>query len=220
LIVVIGSACDSVAASLVDSWPSAQLLSAADLTSSGWEWGSDRPGRWVVGGRSVSDRDVSGVFVRRANVYGDELLSIHPDDRGYVAGESHAFLIAVLASTRAIVVNPVFDAALGDEALRPESWMRSAVAAGITVSPIRLTSRTQDQPPLSQRRVDVVGEDTFGKASERCHVGAAALVRMLGLHWATCLFDGRERLLTVTTAAAPAKDSIQTLGRLLTGGES
>ena len=60
-----------------------------------------------------------GVFVRRSAVYPEEFPSTHPDDRGYLAAEAHAFLVFVLADdARAAVANPVADGALGDDALR------------------------------------------------------------------------------------------------------
>jgi hypothetical protein len=218
LIVVIGSAYDRVAASMVASWPSARLVSVGDLLSPGWSWLSDETtGRWVVDGRCVSDDEITGIFLRRSNVYAEELLSIHPDDRAYAAGEAHAFLIAVLASTRARVVNPVTDAALGDDAVRPERWMNMAGDAGLRVNPIRLTDRARRPPRSRHVRVEVVAGKSFGDAPDRCRAGAVELARMLGLQWAVCIFDGRHRLLSVSTAAAPREDASRALGQLLTG---
>jgi hypothetical protein len=221
VIAVVGSVHDRVAASMVASWPSAHLLSAEDLTSAGWVWGSEgKPRRWVIDGQSVEDEDITGVFIRRSTVYPEELLSIHPDDRAYLAAEAHAFLIAVLASTQAIVVNPVGDGALGDEALRPERWIRLAAAANLNVRPIRLTSWDRRERSLQQRRVEVVADRPFGDAPARCRLGAVDLVRLLGLRWASCVFDGHYRLLAVTTVAVPSDDASGALAELLAGGAS
>ena len=129
-------------------WPEAALCAAEDLTASGWLWssadgegGRDRLGRRR---RGRADTEVTGVFVRRSTVYPDELTGTHPDDRAYLAAEAHAFLVYVLATTRAVVVNPVSDGTLGVDALRPEQWMRVAAALGCgrrAASTVTATSR-------------------------------------------------------------------------------
>lgn len=206
MIVVVGSRHDRVATSLVAAWPEAGLCSAEDLTTAGWVWPSGPgPRRWVVGRQPVADTDVSGVFLRRASVLPEELLHVHPDDRAYLAAEAHAFLVLVLATTGARVVPAVVDGGIGDETLRPERWIPAAAEAGLTVAPIRLTTeavRARRHRPV-QRLVEVVDGVAIGDASDRCRRGALALARALGLVWATFVFDGRSRLVTVTTRAAP-----------------
>src|SRR5262245_30078339 len=115
--------------------------------SPGWRWSSvaDAGGRyrqWVIGGDIVLDAEVTGVFLRRSAVYPDELTETHPDDRAYLAAEAHAFLVLVLATTSALVVNPVSEGTLGVDALRPERWMRIAADLGVPVAPLRLSSRS------------------------------------------------------------------------------
>ena len=133
VIVVAGSRHDPVATDLAEQWPDAALCSAEDLTASGWIWPSrpgDGPATWVVDGAVVPDSQVTGVFVRRATVYAEELTATHPDDRAYLAAEAHAFLVYVLHRTAATVVNPVDDGgAFGESALRPEHWMAVAASA-------------------------------------------------------------------------------------------
>src|SRR5262245_66075685 len=109
MIVVVGSRHDSVATALVEAWPNAALCSAEDLTQLGWVWRprSSRPSQWVIDSEIVADEDITGVFVRRSTVYPEEFLSTHPEDRSYLAAEAHAFLVFVLASTHAVVANPV-----------------------------------------------------------------------------------------------------------------
>ncbi|MGB8858950.1 MAG: hypothetical protein WCC60_06830 [Ilumatobacteraceae bacterium] len=186
----------------------------------GWVWpaGSAAARRWVINGERVPDSQISGVFVRRATVYPDELLTVHPDDRPYLAAEAHAFLIYVLATTGALVANPVGDGAIGEEAIRPEAWMPMAVRCGLTLAPLRLVSGAQPRRSLTTHVVEVVGTEAFGEASRRCRRGAAQMVAALGLVWAVCVFDGRHRLATVTSAATPSAEASVALVRML-GGE-
>ena len=217
MIVVIGSRHDSVAAALIDAWPDAALCSAEDLTQPGWVWRPDSPlsPRWVINSEVVDDKDITGVFVRRSAVYPEEFLSTHPDDRSYLAAEAHAFLIFVLAATRAVVVNPVADGALGEEAIRPERWIPAAGEAGLSVSPLRLTSRRRRPRQLHPIVVEVVGDEAFGSAPVRSTAAALRMARQLDLLWATVVFDGRHRLLTITSARPPGTEAVGALGRLL-----
>jgi hypothetical protein len=217
LIVVLGSRHDPVAAALVKAWPDAKLCSAEDITRPGWVWrpGAPQPPRWVVDGKLVSDDDISGVFVRRSAVYPEELLSTHPDDRSYLAAEAQAFLIFVLATTRALVANPVDDGALGEEAIRPERWIPAAKEAGLSIAPLRLTSSRLKPRRLRPIVVEVVGQEVFGDAPARSKTAALRMARQLGLPWATVVFDGRHRLLTITGDRPPGNDAQGALGRLL-----
>jgi hypothetical protein len=217
MIVIVGSRHDAVAAALVRAWPGAALCSAEDLTRPGWLWrtSSTISSRWVVDGKVVADEEISGVFIRRSTVYSEEFLSTHPDDRSYLAAESHAFLIFVLSKTRAVVANPVAEGAIGDEALRPERWMRSVADAGLSVAPLRLTSRGPRPRRLHPTVVEVVGDRAFGGAPERAKATAIRIAHRLGLLWATVAFDGRGRLLTITSARPPGAEATDALGRLL-----
>jgi hypothetical protein len=217
VIVVVGSRHDRVAAALVRAWPGAALCSAEDLTSPGWRW--ELPvgpvaNTWVVDGEAVPDDDVSGVFVRRSAVYPEELTATHPEDRSYLAAETHAFLVFVLATTSGAVVNPVGDGSLGDEAIRPERWMPAAHGCGLTPAPVRMSNRARPRK-LRTRTLEVVGDESFGDVPERLHRAARALAATLDLAWATFVFDGRSRLVTITATSAPSDEATNALGRLL-----
>ena len=175
-------------------------------------------GRWVVDGEVVGDDEISGVFVRRSAVYPEEFLSTHPDDRSYLAAEAHAFLVFVLAETRATVANPVADGALGDEAIRPERWISAAGDAGLSVAPLRLTESPPRRTPASTRlssRWSATRPSGMGRHGRR--LAALRIAHELDLLWATVVFDGRHRLLTVTSARPPGDDAVDALGRLLAG---
>lgn len=221
MIVVVGSRHDPVAVALARSWPSAALCAAEDLVRPGWRWRSatlttrQDGGRWVVDGEIVNDADVTGVFVRRSGVYPEEFPSTHPDDRAYLAAESHAFLVFLLSATRATVANPVVDGALGEEAIRAERWLAAAAQAKTEVVPLRVTDDGVPRRAAEHFVVEVVGDEAFGLASTGVKMAARRIVRRLGLAWATVLFDRRQRLLAVTAARPPGEQAIAALGRLL-----
>ena len=217
MIVVLGSRHDPVAVSLTKAWPGAALCAAEDLTRPGWVWPSppSRAARWVVDGRVVADDEVSGVFVRRSTVYPEELLSTHPDDRAYLAAEAHAFLVFVLATTRARVANLVLDGGLGEESIRAERWAEAAREVGLAVAPLRVAS---DRAPSQRWRpivVEAVGDEVFGAAPAQTLAAAGRLCARLGLIWASFVFDSRQRLLSVTASRPPGRDARLALGRLL-----
>ncbi len=169
MIVVLASRHDEVAADLVARWPAAALCSAEDLIQRGWAWPATAKGSaatWVIGGKIVPDEHVTGVFVRRSTVYAEELTRTHPDDRAYLAAETHAFLAYVLSSTAARVVNPVDEGgAYGEAALRPERWMQAAVEAGVALAPLRVRSSGRQHAPVRATSFEVVGEQVLGNYS-------------------------------------------------------
>jgi hypothetical protein len=220
VIVVVGSEHDPAARTLVEEWPGAALCSASDMTTAGWSWSptGSAGSRWVVAGAVVADTDVSGVFLRRAAFHADEFTGTHPDDRAFVAAEVHAFLADVLASTSAVVSAPVGNGTFGDELLAPSHWMRAADAVGLDVVPVRVRSGA----PAARRRrvlrsVEIVGRDVIGDRSKRTLTLIADMVEVLGLRWATTILDGRDRVVSVTSAAAPSPDARPPLHRLLGG---
>jgi hypothetical protein len=142
-------------------------------------------------------------------------LSTHPDDRTYLAAETHAFLVFVLATTRAVVATPVADGALGDEAIRPERWILMAAQAGFSVAPLRLTSARLRKRQLHPIVVEVVGDEVFGDAPIRSKVAALQMAHQLNLLWAAVVFDGRHRLVTITSARPPSDQAVYALGCLL-----
>jgi hypothetical protein len=219
VIIVLGSRHDRVATSLVAAWPGAALCDADDLVAAGWVWRADGPRTWVVGGARVPDGEVSGVFVRRSTVHAAELVSVHADDRAYLAAETHAFLVFVLATTDAVVANPVGDGALGDEVVRPERWMPLAVECGLRLAPLRLTSASRARRHFTTRTVEVVGDESFvdGAVPARCRAGAVQLASELDMRWAMCVFDGHHRLVAITSSAAPGPVATDALGALLRG---
>lgn len=220
MIVVLASRHDEVAADLVARWPAAALCSAEDLTQRGWVWPAAAKGNaatWVIGGEIVPDEHVTGVFVRRSTVYAEELTRTHPDDRAYLAAETHAFLAYVLSATAARVVNPVDDGGTyGEAALRPERWMQAAVEAGVAVAPLRVRSSGRQHAPVRATSLEVVGEQVLGNSSPILAASALEVCRRLGLCWALTSFDKSGRLSAITTTTAPSPPAADALARILT----
>ena len=220
MIVVVGSRHDSVATDLVALWPEAALCSAEDLVSPGWVWRLPQPASriWIVDSKPVSDDEVTGVFLRRATVYPEELRTTHPDDRSYLASENHAFLTFVLATTSARVVNPVNEGTFGEHGLRQYRWARAATEQGIQVRPLRVTSEGRQQARYQTVQVEVAGDEVFGKAPARILDAARRLAQALGISWGVFIFDRRYRLVTVTTARRPTDPAAAALGHFLKAG--
>ncbi len=219
MIVVVGSRHDPVARGLVEALPAATLCGADDLTRPGWVWPLESPedACWVVDGRVVPDREVTGVLVRRNYVYPQELLGTHPDDRDYLAAEATAFLVFVLSRTGARVVNPVGDGALGDDVVRPDRWMPVAAAAGIPVRPLRMRAGGRLTPPPRTTTAEVAAGEVFGDATPARRRAAQALAASLGLPYVVFVFDGQRRLVTLSTTMAPSDGGIAALAGFLGG---
>lgn len=213
MIVVLGSRHDAAATALVERWPHSALCSAEDLVSEGWVW-EERRRTWVIDGARVDDREVTGVFIRRAGVYPEELITTHQADRAFLAAECRAFLMYVLATTGARVVNPVSDGAFGEEALRPERWTPRATELGIAIRPLRITHDGPMSLPSSVTAIEVAAGEVFGDASS-LHDPARALTSALSLAWGVLLFDEDGRLVTITTSRAPSDAAASVLHRWL-----
>ena len=218
MIVVVGSQHDAVARELVVVWREAALCSASDIATTGWCWSPTGAvdARWVIDGKVVADKTITGVFVRRAAFYPEEFTDTHPDDRAYLAAEAHAFLADVLASTSAIVSMPAGDGTFGDELLSPDRWMRAAIDCGLAVAPVRARSKPgAGARRRALRRVEIVGGVAIGTESARKLRAIGDLANALGVRWATAILDGRNRLVTLTSAAVPSTAARAALGRLL-----
>ena len=167
----------------------------------------------------MSDGDVSGVFVRRTNVYAEEFVSTHPQDRAYLAAEATAFLVFVLSQTRARVATPVCDGGLGEDAMRPERWMAVAAGLGIPVAPLRMGSDPAVRVQVGETTaVEVVDGVAYGDAPKACGDSAVRLAGALGLPWGVFVFDAALRIMTLSLTQVPGARALPALGALL--GES
>ncbi len=176
MIVVVGSRFDAAAIELVRTWSSADavLLSAEDHIAPGWvvAAGDGANDVAVVSGRHVAVADVSGVVTRRPSVLAEELADIHPDDRGYVAAEINAFLVAWLGALRCPVVNRPTPTSLCGPGWGAAHWRAAAARCGFTLA---------RRPAERSHAVVVCGPRVFGARSEATRDSAQALARSAGV---------------------------------------
>ena len=83
------------------------------------------------------------------------------------------------------------------------------------MAPLRLTARQRAPRPATPTTIEVVGHETFGEAPPPRQQAAAGLAEALGLLYATFVFDGRGRLVTVSSAKAPSGPAVAALARCL-----
>lgn len=89
--------------------------------------------RFHLGGMEVTDVAIAAVLTRLPCVSASEFPAIHPEERSYVAAETHAFLVAWLYSLRCPVVNRPRGVSLAGPSWRPQQWTSAAAAAGLKV---------------------------------------------------------------------------------------
>ncbi|MEH1940126.1 MAG: hypothetical protein V7L01_07915 [Nostoc sp.] len=220
MLVVVASRHDKAAQALVANWAvyGASLLTPEDLSMIGWRHylsSSDRGGgeaggaggvggvgEAVVGGRVMSttgcanalDR-ITGVLTRLPSIFEQELWHIVPEDRGYVATEMNAFLIAWLSSLKCPVLNRPTPTYLLGPAWRPEQWVYAAAQLGIPVRPVRrhssMSANVCSQVPKKPLvTVTVVGDRCLGDvektlASHARRLADAAQVDLLTVHFSS-----------------------------------
>ena len=220
MIIVLGSRFDPAARQMLDQIPGSSLCSAEDLTRPGWSWrfGGEHPGTWVVDGAVVDDEAVTGVLVRRSGIFAEELSGTHPDDRDYLAAEASAFLAFVLARTHAVVVNPVREGAMGEEAIRLEHWLPIAMDVGLLPAPLELSSASGRVSTASDQVVEVVGEELFGDVTPAVKPFLVALAARLGLQFATFVLDPEDRVRTLSSMSVPGPAALPAVIELLAEG--
>jgi len=222
LIVILGSQYDPVAVGLAKSWADAELCTAEDLVSPGWSWQvaeNDQP-TWVISGNTVPDKDVTGVFVLRSAVLPDELATIHQDDRVFMSSELRAFITFLLASTRALVVNPIVNHTFGEDSLRREWWVTFAKKADVPVYRKRITHLLNARPlPGVAWKVEVVGSETFSDAPESICKRAKKTAQAADFLWGIFSFNSRRSLIDISTGKMPSHEAAKALYQILKRGK-
>jgi len=203
------------------------ILIPKDLSMSGWRQyaAAERPSVAVIAGRKVPIREISGVITCLPRVTELELLHIAAEDRGYVAAEMTAFLLAWLTALPCPVMNRPSPASLTGPFWRREQWATVAARAGLPVSPIsRQVSLAHAGAPGNPPtvRVTVVGSRVAGDAHRRVLDGARRLARLAGVDILTVGFsDGGPAGAFVSAEPTPDLSRDQTADRILehlTGG--
>ena len=188
MIVVVASALDRSVHAAVGRWGAdrAMALTPKDLSVSGWRHyeAAERPSVAVIAGRNIPIRGISGVITCLPRVTELELLHIAPDDRGYVAAEMTAFLLAWLTELPCPVMTRPSPMSLVGPFWRREQWADLAAKAGLSVSPIfrqvSLEHAANSGIP-STVPVTVVGSRVAGNAHRRVLDGARRLARAAGV---------------------------------------
>jgi hypothetical protein len=199
ILVVIASAWDEAARSLVERWSprAARLLTPSDLSLPGWRHrvGSVSASTAIVSGEPIAASAIGGVYTRLPGVYEHELLQIAPEDRAYVAAEMHAFLVSWLTELPCPVVNRPTPVCLAGPAWRHEQWIHVADRVGIRVAPARrrvsLTAPAEPEtPPTAGATVTVVGRRGIGSVApclerQARRLAEAAGVELLAAHFSS-----------------------------------
>lgn len=155
MIVVLASARDGMARALHQRWAGigARLMTPADLSVPGWRQGPGRSmrSRIVISNESLPASEIAGVVTRLVAVDEHELQHIATEDRGYVAAEMNAFLLAWLSELPCRVVNPPTATCLGGPGWRRAQWTHLASRVGLRVVPLRTrTAPTGDATRASR----------------------------------------------------------------------
>jgi len=198
MLVILAARQDETAEWLADRWQphNAVLLSAIDLSTSGWSFylPSSGESRACIGGRKVRNKEIDGVLTRIQRVHGQELNHIMPSDRQYVASEMTAFLFAWLSSLTCPVLNRPTSNCLSGPGWRTEEWIRLASRLGIAVSAVRRRSSDSVNNPEDRSSCEVVvaGDECFGKAAPVLLDNARMLARAAGTDFLSVRFTGPE----------------------------
>ncbi len=166
MLVVVTSADDPAAATLLEDWPGeARRLGADDLSRPGWVFEpGGMPGWAVLGGERVAAGRISGVVTQLPCVVPGELGAIIPADREYVAAEMTAFLAAWLSELTCPVLNRPLPGQLMGPGWSAQRWAQVARAAGITtrLEPDILASASESEVEGQAEPGDGSGSDASG----------------------------------------------------------
>jgi hypothetical protein len=197
MIVVVASAYDPRALSVVEHWGSrcATMLTAEDLCMPGWQFTAPRPqnGMAVIGGKVVPDTEIKGILTLRPCIYPEELLSIGATHRRYVAAELNAFLLAWLAAQRCPVLNRPTACCLSGPNWRAEQWTLAAARLGIPVQTRHcIPGQHAVGKPEEAHEITVVGEHCFGCRDATLRRNSLQLARAAGVELLSVRFSERE----------------------------
>jgi hypothetical protein len=214
---------------VVASWGAdrAMVLTPRDLSVSGWRQytPAERPSVAVIAGRKIPIREILGVITCLPRVTELELLHIAADDRGYVAAEMTAFLLAWLTALPCPVMNRPSPMSLVGPFWRREQWAAFAARAGLPVSPISRQVSLEHVGGSgipSTVPVTVVGSRVAGNAHRRVLDGVRRLAGAAGVEILTVeVSEAGQAGAFVSAEPAPDLSRNQTADQILehlTGG--
>lgn len=197
MILVLAHTRDLPARGWVDAWRAhdARLVTPADLSRPGWQHyvGDSGPEFAVASGQMISVPEIQGVVTRIPWINPEDLPHVAGDDRGYVASEINAFLVAWLCELRCPVINRPVPSSLTGAPHSAEGWLTLAARAGLTLSCTRRAFPAPETAwPADATTVAVLGGRCFGDvdpelASQACRLAALADVELLAV-----MFSHRE----------------------------
>lgn len=198
MLIILAKRDDQTAVWLANRWRphGAVLVTAADLSSSGWSLHLRSPGRSTlcVGGCSISNNEVEGVLTCISCVPVEDLHHIVPSDRYYIASEMTAFLLSWLSSLAVPVLNRPTPGSLAGPGWRAEEWMHFAAKQGIAVQPMLRKAPNGVKPPerKSACEVTVVGGRCVGDTAPMLVRKAEMLAKAADTDLLSLKFTGAE----------------------------
>ncbi len=199
MLVIVASRFDTGAQALADGWPgSARVLTPADLSLRGWRHATGADDNTaVIGGRLVAAGEIDRVVTRLPAVVESELGSIVAGDRGYVAAEMTAWLVAWLWELPGPVLNRPSTGYLMGPAWTREQWLLEARRLGIPAVTARRSTEIGDGcgasggPPCGAM-VTVAGGRPIGAGGDTLAEAAAALAEAAGVELLRAWFTSRD----------------------------
>jgi len=198
MLIILAKRDDQTAVWLANRWRAhgAALLTAADLSSSGWslKLSSPQQSTLCVEGRNVSNHEIDGVLTCISCVQTEDLDHIMPADRYYIASEMTAFLLFWLSSLAVPVLNRPTTGSLAGPNWRPEEWMYLAARLGIAVQPV-LRKTPNGAKPLQRKsacEVTVVGGHCVGNSAPLLVRKAQTLAKAAGTGLLSVKFTGAD----------------------------
>ncbi|MFF7444159.1 hypothetical protein [Streptomyces sp. NPDC008122] len=116
-------------------------------------------------GRNLVSDAVHGVVNRLTFAPVHHLRFASPADTAYAMAEWDALVLSWLQCLAPVTVNRPSPLGLSGTLRSPAEWTVLAAAAGLAVSPLRLTDDTGDEPPMGRpptRTLVVLGDDVYG----------------------------------------------------------
>jgi hypothetical protein len=189
MILVVASRADEDARRLAADRPGAsvRLLTPRDLSRPGWRvHGRDAASVLIAGEGAIDSRSITGVICLLPRILAQELVHIEPQDRAYVADEMTAFLVFWLSCLTCRKLNAPTAGCLSGPLWSQERWLAAAVAAGLSVDPLRRSTRARADPgprpgDKATVTVTVAGRRCLGPKGPTLQAQARALAAGAGV---------------------------------------
>lgn len=197
MLVIVASRYDEIALSLANDWGKnkVHLLMPENLLSVGWcnYLDGNKKSTAVINNQIIEVDSITGVLTLLPFVFPQELQSIVPENRNYIAREMTTFLAYWLNQLKCPVLNRPTPTCLMGPNWRSQQWIYAAAQIGIPVNPIcrkiSLNSIQESKRVESDAvTVTVVGDRCLGKvhpslAIQARNLAHTANVDLLAVHF-------------------------------------